>query len=90
MLQFPLEDAHGAGHYYYLVIIRNSSEQFRFQLGFAANGQLLAQTYRHLDCDTLLDKYPIHLGRWSKQVKVICQSSQHVGLAGLELTTFCL
>ena len=28
------EDAHGAGHYYYLVIIRKSSELFHLLLGY--------------------------------------------------------
>ena len=80
MRQYPPEDAHGVGHYYYLVIIRKSSEPFRFLIRlFAANGQLLAQTYEHLDCDIPLNKYPMHLGRWSKRGKVICPGSQHVG-----------
>ena len=30
MRRYPPEDAHGAGHYYDLVIIRKSSEPFRF------------------------------------------------------------
>ena len=45
---------------------------------FAANGQLLAQTYEHLDCDIPL----MRLGRRSKRGKVICQGSQHVGRSG--------
>ena len=31
---YPPEDAHDARHYYYLVIIRKSSEPFRFLLGY--------------------------------------------------------
>ena len=33
MRRYPPEDAHGAGHYYYLVIIRKPSEPFRLLLG---------------------------------------------------------
>ena len=49
---------------------------------FAANGQLLAQTYEHLDCDIPLNKYPMRLGRRSKRGKVICPGSQHIGRSG--------
>ena len=65
MCHYRLEDTHGACHYHHLVIIRKLSETFHFSLGnlFTANGQLQVQTYQHLDCDMLLNKYPIHLGR---------------------------
>ena len=83
MCRYPPEDVHGAGHYHYLVIIRKSSEPFRLLIRlFAANGQLLAQTYEHLDCDIPLNKYPMHLGRRSKRGKVICPGSQHAGRSG--------
>ena len=37
MLRYPPEYTHGAGHYYYyLVIIRISSEPFRLLLGYFA------------------------------------------------------
>ena len=72
---------------HYQEIIRTISPLIRL---FAANGQLLAQTYEHLDCDIPLNKYPIRLGRRSKRGKVICPGSQHVDLTGLELTTFRL
>ena len=55
---------------------------------FAANGQLLVQTYQHLDCDIPLNKYPMCLGQQTKQGKVICPGSQQIGsVAGLKLTT---
>ena len=49
---------------------------------FAANGQLLAQTYEHLDCGIPPNKYPMRLGRRSKRGKVICLGSQHVDRSG--------
>ena len=49
---------------------------------FAANGQLLAQTYEHLDCDIPLNKYLMRVGQRSKRGKVICPGSQHVGRSG--------
>ena len=64
---------------HYQEIIRTISPFTRL---FAANGQLLAQTYQHLDCDISLNKYPMRSGRWSKQGKVICSGSQHVGRSG--------
>ena len=61
----------------------NHQNHFAFLIRlFAANGQLLAQTYGHLDCDIPLNKYPIRLGRRSKRGKVICPGSQHVGRNG--------
>ena len=66
MRRYPPEDAHGTGHFHNPVIIRKSSEPFRLLLGYLQpmelNGQLLAQTYQHLDCDIPLNKYPIHSG----------------------------
>ena len=64
---------------HYQEIIRTISPLIRL---FAANGQLLAQTYGHSDCDIPLNKYPIRLGRRSKRGKVICPGSQHVGRNG--------
>ena len=61
---------------HYQEIIRTISLLIRL---FAANGQLLAQTYEHLDCDIPLNKYPMHLGWQSKRDKVICPGSQHIG-----------
>ena len=43
---------------------------------------VLAQTYQHLDCDISLNTYPMRSGRRSKQGKVICSGSQHVGRSG--------
>ena len=64
MRRYLPEDAHGAGHYYYLVIIRKPSEPFRLLLGYLQPiGQLLPQTYQHLDFDIPLNKYPMRLGR---------------------------
>ena len=34
MRRYLPEDAHGAGHYYYLVMIRKSSEPFCLLLGY--------------------------------------------------------
>ena len=85
MRRYLPEDAHGTSHYHYLVIIRKSSEPFRLLIRlFAANGQLLAQTYEHLDCDIPLNKYPMRLGWRSKRGKVICPGSQHVGRSGVQ------
>ena len=64
---------------HYQEIIRTISLLIRL---FAANGQLLAQTYEHLDYDIPLNKYPTRLGRRSKRGKVICPGSQHVGRSG--------
>ena len=77
MRRYPPEDAHGAGHLpcHYQEIIRTISPLIWL---FAANGQLLAQTYEHLDCDIPLNKYQKCMGRRSKRGKVICPGSQHV------------
>ena len=61
---------------HYLEIIRTISPFIRL---FAANGQLLEQTYQHLDCSIHLNKYPMRSGRLSKEGKVICPGSQHIG-----------
>ena len=68
---------------YFLVIIRKSSEPFRFLLYL----QPLANYWRKpistlIDCDIPLNKYPMRSGRRSKQSKVICPGSQHVGSSG--------
>ena len=62
MRLYSPEDTHGAGHYYYLVIIRKSSEHFTPPVTrqFGANGQLLAQTYEHLYCDIPINEYPTY------------------------------
>ena len=57
----------------------NHQNHFALTRLFAANGQLLVQTYQHLDCDISLNKYPMCSGRQSKQGKVICPGSQHIG-----------
>ena len=91
MRRYPPENAHGTGHYYYLVIIqeiiRTISPLIRL---FAANGQLLAQTHQHLDCDIPLNKYPMRLGRRSKRGKVVCPGSQHVGRSEARTHNFLL
>ena len=85
MHRYLLEDDHGTSHYYlpchYQQIIRTILPFTRL---FAANGQLLAQTYQPLDCDISLNKYPMRSGRRSKQGKVICPGSQHVGRSGAQ------
>ena len=91
MRRYPPEDAHGAGHYYCLIIIRKSSEPFRSLLGYLqpmAN-YWLAQTYQHVDCDIPLNKYPVRSGRSSK-VKWFAQVHNTLAVAGLKLTTFRL
>ena len=70
MRQYPPEDAILPCHYQEIISTISPSTTL-----FAANGQLLGQTYQHLVCDTSLDKYPIGLGRRSKQWKVICPGS---------------
>ena len=51
---------------HYQEIIRTISPLIRL---YAANGQLLAQTYKHLDCDIPLNKYPMRLGRQSNLLR---------------------
>ena len=70
--------------FHYQEIIRTILPFIRLS---AANGQLLTQTYQHLDCDIPLNKYPMRLGRRSKQGKVICPGSQHFGQMNGELPT---
>ena len=71
----------------YLIVPKGTKFTGAGKLGlrlFAANGQLLAQTYEHLDCDIPLNKYSMHLGWWSKWGKVICPGSQHIGRSGAQ------
>ena len=82
---YPPEDAHGAGHYYHFVIIRKSSEPFRLLLGYLQPmANYWRKTYQHLDYDIPLNKYPMRSSRRSKQGKVICPGSQHVGRSGAQ------
>ena len=80
MRPYPPEDAHGAGPCHYQEIIRTISLLIRL---FAPNGQLLAQTYEHLDCDIPLNKYPMRLGRRSG-VKWFAQVHNTLAVAGLD------
>ena len=58
MRRYPPKDAHGAGLYYYLVIIRKSSEPFCFQLGYL---QLMANHWRKPIISTIFSSIHIFL-----------------------------
>ena len=72
--------------FHYQEIIRTISLLIRL---FAASGQLLAQTYEHLDCDIETSTQCAWVDEAS-EVKWFAQVHNTLAVAGLDLTTFRL